>query len=77
MPEKDTRGILEIYPNIELNDYSGPFKPDLRFTDFSREQLAKMYLMACEYLYSTIEPWGNFVVENFGLEAMIKAQDEI
>jgi len=77
MTEKDTRGNLEIDPNIELKDYSGPFKPDLRFTDFSREQLAKCYLLACEYLYDTVEAWANYVVENFGLEAMIKAQDEI
>ena len=41
---KDLRGDLRVDPNVELQDYSGPFKPDLRFTDFSREALAKMYM---------------------------------
>jgi len=77
MTEKDTRGILEIDQNIELKDYSGPFKPDLRFTNFSREQLAKSYLMACEYFYTALEAWANHIIENFGLEAMIKAQDDV
>ena len=77
MDKRDTRGILEIDPKVELKDYSGPFKPDLRFTDFSREQLAKCYLMACEYFYDTIEAWANHVAEKFGMEAMVEAQDDI
>jgi len=77
MAKRDTRGILEIDPNVELKDYSGPFKPDLRYSDFSREQLVKCYLMACEYFWDTIEAWSAHVAEKYGMDAMIEAQDDI
>jgi len=41
----DIRGDLIVDWDVELDDYSGPFRPDLRITDFSREQLARMFLM--------------------------------
>ena len=36
---RDIRGEVKIDPNVDLPDYSGPFKADLRFSDFSKEQL--------------------------------------
>ena len=35
--------------DLELPDYSGPFQEDLRFTDFSREQLVRMLQMCDDY----------------------------
>ncbi len=35
----DHRGEIEVDPSVDLPDYSGPFRADLRFSDFSKEQL--------------------------------------
>lgn len=68
--DKDIRGELKVDPNVELQDYSGPFKPDLRFTDFSREALAKMYMHSCEYLLLIMEYYQAWVVGKLGMEGM-------
>jgi hypothetical protein len=55
-PDKmDKRGELAARPGVNLDDYCGPFRPDLRMTDFSREQLARMYLMYHQYSLNMIE----------------------
>jgi hypothetical protein len=36
----DTRQQLDVDSGAELSDYSGPYRADLRFTDFSRDALA-------------------------------------
>lgn len=68
--KKDTRGITDVDPKVELKDYSGPFKPDLRITDFSREQLAKMYLMAHLYDAKTSMLYNEWVREHYGVQAL-------
>src|SRR4051812_42032934 len=35
----DTRAEVEVDPDVDLPDYSGPFRQDLRFSDFSRDAL--------------------------------------
>src|SRR4030042_3453872 len=67
---KDIRGELKVDPNVELQDYSGPFKPELRVTDFSREALAKMYMHTCEYLLTVMEYYQAWVVGKLGMEGM-------
>ena len=67
---KDLRGDLQANPEVELQDYSGPFKPDLRLTDFSKEALAKMYISACEYILLIIEFNKKYLATTFGMEAM-------
>jgi len=67
----DIRGEIKVDPNVSLEDYSGPFKPDLRFTDFSREQLARMYLMACEYGFLIMEAYQAHIFEKYGFDAML------
>ncbi len=74
---KDVRGEIKVDPKINLNDYSGPFKPDLRMTDFTREELARMYLMVHEYFLLCIEAWGKEVAVRYGLDAMLEIQNSI
>jgi len=71
--EKDTRGILEVRPDAELKDYSGPFRSDLRYTDFSKEYLAKMYKMTTEYFMAIWNAWMAFVGEKMGSAAVEEA----
>ena len=40
----DVRHQLDHDSGAELADYSGPYRPDLRFTDFSVEALATRFL---------------------------------
>ena len=51
---------------IDLPDYSGPFKPDLRFTDFSRDQLVRMLDMCDEYRHVWVGAWLDEVENYFG-----------
>src|SRR5262245_47655383 len=40
----DVRQQLDVESGAELPDYSGPYRADLRFTDFSKEALATKFL---------------------------------
>ena len=62
----DMRQELRIDPDIDLPDYSGPFRPDLRFTDFSREQLVRMLVMCDEYRQVWVGAWLSEVENYFG-----------
>jgi hypothetical protein len=63
---RDIRQELKVDPAIDLPDYSGPFKPDLRFTDFSREQLVQMLRMNDEYLHVWVGAWLEGAEIRFG-----------
>jgi hypothetical protein len=55
----------------ELKDYSGPFNPDLRFEDFSKETLVKL-LKEYSRLYLILHgSWHTLVRERFGDRANI------
>ncbi len=75
--KKDIRGDLKVDPKVELKDYSGRFKPDLRITDFSREQLARMYLMTSQYDMAIMIAYQIWVAEKYGFEAMGKMSEDI
>lgn len=62
----------DIDPKDELQDYSGPFKPDLRFSDFSKKALFEMYLMAGEYMMEVIIAHNQYVSEKFGEAAVLE-----
>ena len=62
----DIRQELVVDPEVDLPDYSGPFKPDLRFTDFSREQLVRMLAMCDEYRRVWIAAWLDEVEGTYG-----------
>jgi hypothetical protein len=53
-------------PSVDLPDYSGPFRPDLRFTDFSREQLVRMLAMNDEYMHVWVGAWLDGAEARFG-----------
>ncbi len=74
---KDTRGDIKVDPNIELQDYSGPFRPDLRFTDFSRQQLSRMYSLAHHYNYTNVRAYRDYIRNRWGAEAVNEAQEYI
>ena len=74
---KDIRGELKVRPNVELQDYSGPFKTDLRFTDFSRVALAKIYMHTCEYMLTIMEYYQTWVVGKLGMDAMIQMLNDV
>ena len=53
----------------ELNDYSGPFKPDLTFDDFSKDFLLKL-MTVWQYAWIRMsESWYTAVSERFGADA--------
>jgi hypothetical protein len=66
---RDQRGEMGD-PNVDLPDYSGPFKADLRFSDFSREQLVRMLSMSYEYYALLIDAWAGEIRNRKGEEAM-------
>lgn len=74
---KDKRGELRVDPKVELQDYSGPFKPDLRLTDFSRKQLGNMYLLAHHYNYSILRVYRDYIESKWGLQAMCEANKDV
>jgi hypothetical protein len=53
----------------EMDDYSGPFDPNLTFDQFSKEFLLKlMHIWQYGWLHMT-EAWYNAVKERFGVDA--------
>lgn len=66
----DTRSEIKLDASLDLPDYSGPFRADLRFSDFSEQALVNMYSMSYEYYVLLIEAWAAEVAKRFGEEAM-------
>jgi len=51
----------------ELDDYSGPYRPNLRYTDFSREFLAeKVVPWSARYLQLCVDGWAGEIAERYG-----------
>ena len=72
-PKKDLdiRYELDVDSGAELDDYSGPYRPDLRFTDFSKQALAAKIIPWSEaYLLVCIEGWTGEVGKRFGETTM-------
>lgn len=56
-------------PDGGLEDYSGPYKPDLRFSDFSRTALAtKLLPYGDDYTQLCVDGWFDEVSRRFGTE---------
>jgi hypothetical protein len=65
----DIRPELGVDSGAELADYSGPYRPDLRFTDFSKEALATKVLPWSEkYLQLCVDGWAEEVGKRYGVE---------
>jgi len=61
-------------PDMDLPDYSGPFRQDLRFTDFSRELLVKMLEMNLEYMRVWVGAWLDEAEKRFGREERLEME---
>jgi len=71
LAQLDVRQELDGDSGAELADYSGPYRADLRFTDFSVEALAQRIIPWSEaYLLVCIEGWTNEVAKRFGADVM-------
>jgi hypothetical protein len=67
----DIRPQLDVDSGAELADYSGPYRSDLRFTDFSAEALATRFLpWSNEYLVLCVDAWSDEVARRYGTETM-------
>jgi hypothetical protein len=72
----DTRAQLGADSSAELPDYSGPFRADLRFSDFSNQALLNMIAMSDEYYRVCVEAWAEEVGKRYGPELMKEIQTE-
>jgi hypothetical protein len=72
----DTRGQITVDSSAELPDYSGPFKSDLRFSDFSNQALLNMSAMSDEYFRVCVEAWAGEVANRHGDDLMREIQTE-
>ena len=60
----DIRQQLDVDSGAELPDYSGAYRADLRFTDFSQEALATKFLPWSEdYLQLCVDGWAAEVAQ--------------
>jgi hypothetical protein len=71
----DIRQKLDSDSGAELPDYSGPYKADLRYTDFSKEALASKFLPWSEaYLQLVVDGWAHEVAKRYGAETMAEIE---
>src|SRR3954465_6709382 len=72
----DTRAEISVESSAELPDYSGPFKSDLRFSDFSNQALVNMIAMSDEYYRVSVSAWAEEVAKRSGPEVRRETQAE-
>jgi len=76
-PKKDldVRYQLDTDSGAELADYSGPYRPNLRYTDFSKEFLAeKVIPWSARYLQLCVDGWSDEIVERYGTETALEIE---
>ena len=65
----DIRQELDVDSGAELPDYSGPFRSDLRFTDFSAGALATKFIPWSEqYMLLCVDGWSAEIGKRYGAE---------
>jgi hypothetical protein len=71
----DIRQEVDVDSGAELSDYSGPYRSDLRFTDFSTEALATRFLPWSEkYLVLCVDGWAAEVAKRYGADTMAEIE---
>jgi hypothetical protein len=71
----DIRQQCDVDSVAELPDYSGPYRTDLRFTDFSKAALATKFLPWSEqYLQTCVDGWATEVAKRYGAETMAEIE---
>lgn len=73
-PATADRRHLPGDPTVDLPDYSGPFRADLRFTDFSKETLLKMLEMNDEYRRVWVGAWLDEAEAAFGRDERLELE---
>lgn len=75
LAQMDIRQELDVDSGAELADYSGPYRPDLRFTDFSVDALASRFLPWSEqYLLTCVDGWAAEVSKRYGADTMAEIE---
>lgn len=74
---RDHRSDIDVAGSLELPDYSGPFKADLRFSDFSDPALRNMLGMSYEYYTLLVRAWAGEVAARQGEETMREIQTSV
>ncbi len=65
----DMRADRDVDSGAELPDYRGPWRPDLRYTDFSSEAIAERLIPWSEaYLQLCVDGWSAEVSRRYGAE---------
>jgi hypothetical protein len=73
--ELDIRQQLDIDSGAELPDYGGPYRADLRLTDFSKAALAEKLLPWSErYLQLCVDGWATEVSRRYGAATMAEIE---
>src|SRR5215510_11759316 len=71
----DIRQQLDGDSGAELPDYSGPYKADLRFTDFSKDALVNKFLPWSEaYMQLCVHGWAREVAKRYGPDTMAEIE---
>jgi hypothetical protein len=71
----DVRQQLDVDSGAELSDYSGPYRADLRFTDFSADALATKFLpWSDRYMQLCVDGWATEVAKRYGADAMAEIE---
>jgi hypothetical protein len=71
----DIRQQLDVDSGAKLLDYSGPYRADLRLTDFSSEALATRFLPWSErYMQTCVDGWATEVARRYGVETMAEIE---
>jgi hypothetical protein len=75
-PKRDLDIRYELSDSgAELEDYSGPYRADLRYTDFSKHALATKVIPWSEaYLQLCVEGWADEVGARYGAETAAEIQ---
>jgi hypothetical protein len=67
----DIRDQLDVDSGAELPDYSGAYRQDLRFTDFSKAALRSRLLPWAEaYMQLCVDGWAGEVAKRYGADIM-------
>ena len=73
--ELDVRQQVDADSGAELPDYAGPYRADLRLTDFSRDALAGRLLPWSErYLQLCLDGWATEVARRYGAATMAEIE---
>jgi len=71
----DIRDQLDVDSGAELPDYSGPYRQEMRLTDFSREALATRFLPWVEaYRTLCLDAWAAELSRRYGTEVMAELE---